>query len=148
MSTEASKMRKPVTRANWPTDKTAAEFEIDGNQPIPTAITDVNVYPVPYIVQDILAGKTGTDVEEVEEFWQWKWRTDNVNSDAIMVLWFHDIDTDEWYPSAKIHVMGSAILTFSSGGAYSSPGVLGTDYIGVQVTDHVGSKIQLVHRWS
>ena len=148
MSTETSTMRKPLTRVDWPDDKDAAEFEIDGNQPIPSAVDDVNVYPLPYIVQDILDGKTGTQVEEVEEFWQWKWTTDNVNSDGHMVFWFHDIDTGNWYPSAKIPLKGSALLTSSVGGSYSSPGVLGTDYIGVQVTGHAGNKVQLVHRWS
>jgi hypothetical protein len=100
------------------------------------------------VVRDTNAGESGTNVQEVEEFWQWKWRTDSVNSDAEMTFWFHDIDTNEWYPSTRIKVKGSADLTTSNGGVFSTPGVLGVDYIGVQVTGHAGNKIFLVHRWS
>jgi hypothetical protein len=139
-------MRNPVTRADWPTDKTALEFSVVGDVAAPTAVTDANVYPIPLVRQSI--ADTPGEVQEVEEFWQFQFRTSAADSDASVILWFHNYRLDEWYPSALLEIKGTSLLDLAHGGVFSMAGVLGCDYIGVQVTGHAGKTLYLAHMWS
>jgi hypothetical protein len=146
MATETSYMRKPVTRVDWPTDATPAAFAVSGNATKPTAVTDPNVYSVPMVRQAIDAGQP--TVPEVEELWQFQFRTDSATSDAEVVLWFHNKWLDTWQASALIEVKGTDLIDISHGSVWTMPGVLGTDYVGVQVSNHAGQVLYVTHMWS
>lgn len=137
MAIESREMRSPRTR-DLVDPTIPAEFQLAGDAAKPAATSDPNVFAVP-----------GVDRQnEVEEFWQFKWRTDDPASDAVMILWFHDYWLDQWYPGAAIEVKGEAGLSPNHGGVYSMPGVLACDFVGIQMTGHAGKTLFLALEWS
>lgn len=147
MSLDIATMRKPVTRVNWPTDKTAAELVLLGDFAAPTALDDPNVYPIPLVEKDVLDGKEDTSLQEVEELWQFQWRTDNADSDGSIIIWCYNQWVEQWYPTAKIPIKGTNLLDEDHGGVFTMNGILGCSHIGIQVDDHAGNTLYLLHEW-
>lgn len=148
MSLDLATMRKPVTRVDWPDDEDAAEFNVSGNAVAPTAITDANVYPIPLVQRGVDAGDPDPNLQEVEETWQFQFRTDDPDSEAQVILWFYNQWLDKWYSSALIEVRGTNKIDLAHGGVFTMNGILGCSHVGVQVSNHAGQELYLAHMWS
>lgn len=150
MSHDLSTMRAPVTRADWPTDKTPQAFTIAGNAAKPTALTDSNVYPIPLVVtdQDDIDLDRFSNLQEVEEYWQLQFNTDSDASNCLVTVWAYNVWTEAWHPWAKINVVGDTLLSESLGRIWSDNGILGSSHIGIQVENHAGQELYVTHMWS
>lgn len=136
MSIDTRTMRKPVTRVDWPTDKNAAEFVVVGDAPKPTALDDANVYPIPLVQAGVDDGESDAALQEVEELWQFLFRTSNADSDCQVIIWCYNVWLQKWYPWAVIEVKGENLLDTSHGGVFTDNGTLGCSHIGIQVDGH------------
>ena len=149
MSMDLRTMRAPVTRANWPADKTPAPFTVAGNAAKPTALNDANVYPIPLVLKDErdVEDEKFSNLQEVEEIWQLLFDTDSGTSDCLVTIWCYNIWTEDWHPWAKINVVGDTLLDGAHGRIWTDNGTIGTSHIGIQVENHAGQELYVTHMW-
>lgn len=150
MSHDLKTMRAPVTRVNYPADKTPAALTVAGNASKPTTPAnpaESNVYLIPLIAKDIDAGKPDSNVNEVEEVWQFQFATDSATSDCLVTVWCYNHWTSTWHPWAKINVKGDDLLTTAAGGIWTANGAMGSSHIGIQVENHAGQELYVTHMW-
>jgi hypothetical protein len=146
MAKDLSTMRAPVTRANWPTDKTPTYITLVGNVAKPTSLTSTGVYPIPLVMtdQEDIDLDRFSKLQEVEEFWQLQIRSNSALTDCQITLWAWNVWVEEWHPWKPINYKGD----LSNGGIWTDNGILGSSHIGFQVDGHSGLELYITHMWS
>lgn len=139
MSTETSRMRKPITRDG---NGDPIEFEISADVGKPTSLTDPNVYEIPGV------GNSDPDFE-TEEQWQIKTRVSGTGAASAVIdyrLWCYDPWVLQWYASTWIKAPGDDAGTALLAQVQDLPGVMSTTHVGVEVSGLVGDqKLHVVH---
>jgi len=151
MSYESAFMRDPLTRVDYPTDKTVAEFSLLGPQVAPTAIADPNVYPIPMVVQ-ATADATKLrqkQIPETEEVWQLKFRITGPtasSTDGYVIPWVWDRHVEQFHFLTKIPLIGIDNVSTTVGAVRQLPGVLGVSHIGFEVSGlAAGDTVHITH---
>lgn len=131
MSSEMSRMRKPITRDGA---GAAAEFTIDADVGKPTATDDPNVYPIPGV------GNSDPDFE-TEEQWQIKTRVSGTGAAAALIdyrVWIYDVWIGVWHSSVWLKAPGDDAVTDALGQIQDLPGVMGGTFVGIEVDGLTG----------
>ena len=147
MSRTLDTMRAPLTRVGWPANKTPAAFTVVGNVGKPADSAAVNVFPIPYVMRLVNEGKSGTQLPEVQAYWQMLFNTDSLTSDMLATIWAINHWTGDLHPWAKLNVVGDSLLSESRGRIWTDNGILGSTHIGVQTENHGGQELYVTAMW-
>jgi hypothetical protein len=134
-------MRRSTPFALTPLTESApgvpGEMTFTANVGPPAAVTDANVISIQKTELPALADGTPGPEFEVGRTWQFKGRFSGslaATASAEVTLHCYDRETDEWYAIAAMQFVGSNFLSLTKGNVKDLPAVIGTSYVGVELT--------------
>lgn len=119
------------------------EMNFDANVGAPAATTDANVIDIRRFQKPALADGTNSLQFEVGRTWQLKGRIGGApaaTANIKVTLWCYDRVSEQWYPMAELSFVGSTLLSGNVGNVKDMAAVLGTDYVGFQITGIVSTQ--------
>lgn len=113
------------------------EMEFTANVGPPVAVTDANVISIQKTEKPSSSAGSPSPKFEVGRTWQFKGRFSGSLAAVASVevkLHCYDRETEQWYPTAAMQFVGSNGLSLTKGNVKDLPAVLGTSYVGIELT--------------